>query len=95
MLHHKSIAPALPSGSRFSRLFDLFEQGLPQDGHAKAAPLSAQKARRLLTLAGASFKDRPVSERSAPETCSNDEFFRRIRSAGRRFDMRDFGEPLL
>lgn len=95
MRHNTSIVPASTSDSRFSRLFDLFEQGLPQRTGVKKGPLSAQKAQRLQQLARTSFKNRPVSENSAFEACSDDEFFRRIRAAGRGFDMRNFGEPLL
>lgn len=95
MLHDKSLLSGAKPDSRFSRLFDLFEQGLPQETTTVNQTLSAKKAERLLDLAHRSLSDRPNRTRLAAEPCGNDEFFRRIRAAGRGFDMGDLGEPLL
>ncbi len=95
MLHDKSLLSGDKPAGRFSRLFDLFEQGLPQEKLNENETLSTQKAERLLDLAHRSLCDRPYRSRLTAEPCGNDEFFRRIRAAGRGFDMGDLGEPLL
>ncbi len=95
MLHDKSLLSASKTDSRFSRLFDLFEQGLPQAPAAEPEVLCAQKSKHLLDLARHSLDNRPAVGRSATKPCRDDEFFRRIRAAGGGFDMGDLGEPLL
>ncbi len=95
MLHDKPVLSGEKPNSRFSRLFDLFEQGLPQETTTGNQTLNTKKADILLKLAHRSLSNRPANPRLATKPCGNDEFFRRIRAAGRGFDMGDFGEPLL